>query len=186
MAVVVTTPEALEELDHLPSEIVARVARLLERLERWPQTSGAKPLSGRLAGRWRLRTGDYRLQFRVEQRDRHRGEDRTSRQVLRELSRDRKYPNHDARRAAIRHPPRSTITANWSGKPGSRPCPARTPRATIPAVESARVLLARKLIRRRRAGWTYAKPNWPAGRPAGGNPQPIGTRQAQSQCGDGR
>jgi mRNA-degrading endonuclease RelE of RelBE toxin-antitoxin system len=63
MAAVVTTPEALEELDGLPSEIVARVAK---RLERWPHTSGAKPLSGRLAGRWRLRTGDYRLQFRVE------------------------------------------------------------------------------------------------------------------------
>ncbi len=67
MTAVVTTPEALEELDRLPSEIVARVAKLLERLERWPHTSGAKPLSGRLAGRWRLRTGDYRLQFRVEQ-----------------------------------------------------------------------------------------------------------------------
>jgi mRNA-degrading endonuclease RelE of RelBE toxin-antitoxin system len=43
------------------------VAKLYERLERWPQLSGAKLLSGHLAGHWRLRTGDYRLQFRVEQ-----------------------------------------------------------------------------------------------------------------------
>lgn len=28
--------------------------------------SGAKPLSGEFAGHWRLRTGDYRVQFRVE------------------------------------------------------------------------------------------------------------------------
>ncbi|MBI5759049.1 MAG: type II toxin-antitoxin system RelE/ParE family toxin [Planctomycetales bacterium] len=28
--------------------------------------SGAKPLSGHLAGHFRIRTGDYRVQFRVE------------------------------------------------------------------------------------------------------------------------
>jgi mRNA-degrading endonuclease RelE of RelBE toxin-antitoxin system len=38
---------------------------LLGRLEEWPSVSGAKPLQGNLAGRYRLRTGDYRLQFRV-------------------------------------------------------------------------------------------------------------------------
>jgi mRNA-degrading endonuclease RelE of RelBE toxin-antitoxin system len=66
MATVVTTPEALEQLDRLPPEIVARVEKLYQRLTKWPQVSGAKPLSGRLAGRWRLRTGDYRVQFRTE------------------------------------------------------------------------------------------------------------------------
>ena len=66
MVTVVTTAEALEQLDCLPTEIVARVAKLYERLEKWPQVSGAKPLSGSLAGHWRLRTGDYRLQFRLE------------------------------------------------------------------------------------------------------------------------
>ena len=35
------------------------------RLEDWPEVSGAKPLTGTLAGHYRLRTGDYRLQFRV-------------------------------------------------------------------------------------------------------------------------
>jgi mRNA-degrading endonuclease RelE of RelBE toxin-antitoxin system len=38
----------------------------MERLQHWPEVSGAKPLSGRLAGRFRLRTGDYRLQFRAQ------------------------------------------------------------------------------------------------------------------------
>ena len=67
MATVATTPEALEQLGRLPPEIVARVAKLYERLREWPNVSGAKPLSGALAGHWRLRTGAYRLQFRVEQ-----------------------------------------------------------------------------------------------------------------------
>lgn len=35
------------------------------RLEAWPNVSGAKALPGRLAGQWRLRTGDYRIQFNV-------------------------------------------------------------------------------------------------------------------------
>jgi mRNA-degrading endonuclease RelE of RelBE toxin-antitoxin system len=38
---------------------------LLERLEKWPNVSGAKPLRGNLAGRYRLRTGDFRMQFRI-------------------------------------------------------------------------------------------------------------------------
>jgi mRNA-degrading endonuclease RelE of RelBE toxin-antitoxin system len=68
MVTVVTTLEALEQLDSLPAEIVARVEKLFERLKKWPRISGAKPLNGPLAGHWRMRTGDYRLQFRVEQR----------------------------------------------------------------------------------------------------------------------
>ena len=63
------TAEAAEGLEDLPLVIHARVLALLERLERlerWPAVSGAKPLTGNLAGRYRLRTGDYRLQFRVE------------------------------------------------------------------------------------------------------------------------
>ena len=38
---------------------------LLERLQKWPNVSGAKPLRGNLAGRYRLRTGDFRMQFPV-------------------------------------------------------------------------------------------------------------------------
>jgi mRNA-degrading endonuclease RelE of RelBE toxin-antitoxin system len=66
MAKVTLTPQAASGLDDLPLAIHARVLGLLERLERWPVVSGAKPLSGRLAGRYRLRTGDYRVQFRVQ------------------------------------------------------------------------------------------------------------------------
>jgi len=66
MAAVVLTCEARDQAAELPRVVKARVAKLVERLEKWPQVSGAKPLSGNLAGRFRLRTGDYRVQFRVE------------------------------------------------------------------------------------------------------------------------
>jgi mRNA-degrading endonuclease RelE of RelBE toxin-antitoxin system len=66
MAKVMLTREAVEGLEDLPLVIHSRVLSLLECLAKWPAVSGAKPLTGPLAGRYRLRTGDYRLQFRVE------------------------------------------------------------------------------------------------------------------------
>ena len=66
MAKVTLTRAAAKELDDLPLVIHVRVLSLLERLAKWPSVSGAKPLTSSLAGRYRLRTGDYRLQFRVE------------------------------------------------------------------------------------------------------------------------
>lgn len=66
MAAVKLTPGAADDLEDLPLVIHARVLSLLERLSHWPAVSGAKPLTGSLAGRYRLRTGDYRLQFRVD------------------------------------------------------------------------------------------------------------------------
>ncbi len=65
MATVRITPDALRQAERLPVAIRARIRRLILRLAAWPRISGAKPLSGRLASRYRLRTGDYRLQFHV-------------------------------------------------------------------------------------------------------------------------
>lgn len=58
--------EAAKALDDLPKPIKARIIGLIVRLADWPEVSGAKALSGNLAGRWRLRTGDYRLQFYID------------------------------------------------------------------------------------------------------------------------
>jgi mRNA-degrading endonuclease RelE of RelBE toxin-antitoxin system len=60
------TPQALKQADALHEPILSRVLRLVERLHNWPEVSGAKPLAGKLSGNYRLRTGDYRVQFRVE------------------------------------------------------------------------------------------------------------------------
>ena len=65
MVAVVLTPTAREELERLSNPIHARVLKLLVRLQQWPNVAGAKPLRGALAGRYRMRTGDYRIQFHV-------------------------------------------------------------------------------------------------------------------------
>ena len=65
MATVVLTPVATDGLEQLSNPIHGRVLKLLVKLEQWPGVSGAKPLRGELAGRYRLRTGDYRIQFHV-------------------------------------------------------------------------------------------------------------------------
>lgn len=62
---VLLTPEAQEDFEALPATIRARVLRIFERLHGWPNVSGAKPLSGEWAGHYRIRTGDWRVVFRV-------------------------------------------------------------------------------------------------------------------------
>lgn len=66
MTVVVYDRDAVRQLAALPTSIKRRIASIVMRLERWPAVSGAKPLRGQLAGHYRIRTGDYRLQFHVE------------------------------------------------------------------------------------------------------------------------
>jgi mRNA interferase RelE/StbE len=60
-------PEAFRQIERLPAPIHRRVLDVLERLSRWPAVSGAKPLRGRLAGHYRVRTGDYRVQFYLDE-----------------------------------------------------------------------------------------------------------------------
>lgn len=63
------TPDALEEFRALPGTMQRRVQKVLQRLRDWPAVSGVRALAGNLAGSYRIRTGDYRIRFRV---DRHR------------------------------------------------------------------------------------------------------------------
>jgi len=65
MARVVLTSEARAAFDALRPPVRGRVAAVIERLAKWPAVSGAKPLRGEMAGSFRVRTGDYRLVFRV-------------------------------------------------------------------------------------------------------------------------
>ncbi len=65
MADVEISLSAAAEIKELPMVIRGRVWDVVARLEQWPAVSGAKPLAGRLAGHYRIRTGDYRVQFRV-------------------------------------------------------------------------------------------------------------------------
>lgn len=65
MALVLITAEAQAQFEALPKSVQARLEKVFVRLEAWPGVSGAKPLRGELAGRHRIRTGDYRVQFFV-------------------------------------------------------------------------------------------------------------------------
>jgi mRNA-degrading endonuclease RelE of RelBE toxin-antitoxin system len=66
MTPVTLQSEAIRQFEQLPTRIKSRVQGILIRLEQWPAVSGAKPLRGNLAGHYRIRTGDYRVQFFVE------------------------------------------------------------------------------------------------------------------------
>lgn len=65
IVIVLLEPEAQAEFDALPVVIRGRVLKIFERLAAWPAVSGAKALSGGWAGYYRIRTGDWRLIFRV-------------------------------------------------------------------------------------------------------------------------
>lgn len=56
---------AADEFDEIPRSIKIRMDAILQRLAEWPDVSGAKPLRHGLAGHFRIRTGDYRIQFFV-------------------------------------------------------------------------------------------------------------------------
>lgn len=60
------TPQALEQADSLTEPVYSRVLGIVERLKDWPAVSGTKPLRHAMAGHYRIRTGDDRVQFRVE------------------------------------------------------------------------------------------------------------------------
>jgi mRNA interferase RelE/StbE len=66
MVTVLLAPKAQDDFDNLPGVIKERMRGLFRRLAKWPAVSGVKPLSGNLVGKCRLRTGDYRLRFYVQ------------------------------------------------------------------------------------------------------------------------
>ena len=65
MQVRFASQEVADQYGRLPRSIKIRMDDVLQRLAGWPNVSGAKPLRGGLAGNFRIRTGDYRIVFRV-------------------------------------------------------------------------------------------------------------------------
>lgn len=65
VANVIIADEAQSQFESLPLAIQVRMEKIIVRLANWPDVSGAKPLRGELSGLYRIRTGDYRLQFSV-------------------------------------------------------------------------------------------------------------------------
>jgi mRNA-degrading endonuclease RelE of RelBE toxin-antitoxin system len=65
VAAVLLTSEAQKQMTKLPGGMIRRVNEVFERLEKWPDLSGAKPLRGELADSFRIRAGDWRILFRA-------------------------------------------------------------------------------------------------------------------------
>lgn len=66
MASVLITKDAQAAFNRLPLPIQRRMRGVFIRLAAWPQVSGAKPLRKELVGNYPIRTGDYRVVFRVD------------------------------------------------------------------------------------------------------------------------
>jgi addiction module RelE/StbE family toxin len=62
---VLLAKDAQADYDDLSPTIQVRVNAIVERLRDWPSVSGAKPLTGQWVGHYRIRTGDWRVIFRV-------------------------------------------------------------------------------------------------------------------------
>jgi mRNA-degrading endonuclease RelE of RelBE toxin-antitoxin system len=69
MARLILTREASAGFNNVPTGMIRRINQALERLEKWPQVSGAKPRRGNLKGCFRLRCGDWRIVFRPSGND---------------------------------------------------------------------------------------------------------------------
>jgi mRNA-degrading endonuclease RelE of RelBE toxin-antitoxin system len=65
VAKVLLSHEARKQFDELPIHLNAQAQKIIKRLEKWPQVSGAKPLRGNLKGHHRIRMGEHRVQFIV-------------------------------------------------------------------------------------------------------------------------
>lgn len=60
------TDKALRQIANLPLRTQGRIEDIIDRFEEWPGVSGAKPLRGNRKGQYRIRTGDFRVVFTVE------------------------------------------------------------------------------------------------------------------------
>lgn len=69
MAKVFLTAEGRADFEALPVTVQARVVEIFRRLEAWPAVSSAKSLRGEWVGCSRIRTGDWRVIFRVVRPD---------------------------------------------------------------------------------------------------------------------
>ena len=63
-------PSALRDLKKLPPGVRERISERIDALGDNPRGPGTKSLKGNLKGLWRLRVGDYRVMFVVDDRKR--------------------------------------------------------------------------------------------------------------------
>jgi mRNA interferase RelE/StbE len=57
---------AEKELDKLPTQAIKRISRAIDGLGNNPRPPGSKKLEGERESLWRIRTGDYRIIYLIE------------------------------------------------------------------------------------------------------------------------
>ncbi len=63
---VVIAKKALKELSDLPKNSVKKIAKSIEALSENPRPAGCKKLKGEEEILWRIRSGDYRVIYSIE------------------------------------------------------------------------------------------------------------------------
>lgn len=63
---VVISKSALKELDRLPGPIIKKIAKAISGLEFNPRPAGVKKLKGSNENLFRLRSGDYRVVYAID------------------------------------------------------------------------------------------------------------------------
>jgi mRNA interferase RelE/StbE len=63
---IVLSRNAEKEILNLPGQIVKRISKAIDQLEKNPRPSGCKKLKGKNEELWRIRVGDYRVVYSIE------------------------------------------------------------------------------------------------------------------------
>ncbi|MBZ5514042.1 MAG: type II toxin-antitoxin system RelE/ParE family toxin [Acidobacteriia bacterium] len=64
---VLIDPRAVRELEALPKSVVTRIDAAILSLATNPRPAGTKRLKGKLKEGWRVRVGDYRILYRIDE-----------------------------------------------------------------------------------------------------------------------
>lgn len=59
------TRSASKELHALPKQVIKRISEKLDRLSETPRPSDSKKLKGVMGNLWRIRVGDYRVIYEI-------------------------------------------------------------------------------------------------------------------------
>lgn len=64
---IIVTPHAVRDLKHLPQDVVIRVDLAIQKLRENPHVPGVKYLRDFRLADWRIRLGDYRILFDIDE-----------------------------------------------------------------------------------------------------------------------
>ena len=64
---IVVSKNALKDMTHLPAKINVQISKSIDKLANNPRPLGCKKLKGEKEYMWRIRVGDYRILYTIEE-----------------------------------------------------------------------------------------------------------------------